>query len=116
MNTMHYKNYISRVEFDEEVGFFHGEVINCKDVITFQGGSVSELQAALKDSVEFYLAHCKKKGKAPAETMPGQFVLRFSNPQDHLKIYLAAKEEGKSISGWAREQLLRIATHKVSLA
>ena len=30
-----YKGYIGRVEFDDEAGIFHGEVINTRDVITF---------------------------------------------------------------------------------
>ena len=87
-NMMHYKNYIAKISFDEEAGFFHGEVINCKDVITFQGNSVRELQKALGESVEFYLNHCQQRGKEPAATLPGTFVLRFQDPQDHLKIYL----------------------------
>ena len=32
-----YKGYIGHVIFDEEAEIFHGEVINIKDVITFQG-------------------------------------------------------------------------------
>jgi hypothetical protein len=34
-----YKNYDAVVEFDEEAGVFTGEVINTRDVITFQGKS-----------------------------------------------------------------------------
>ena len=37
---MTYKGYQSKVELDEEAGVFHGEVINTRDVITFQGTSV----------------------------------------------------------------------------
>lgn len=31
-----YKGYVARVEFDDEANVFHGEVINTRDVITFQ--------------------------------------------------------------------------------
>lgn len=35
---MHYKeDYIAAVEFDAEAGIFHGEVVNTRNVITFQG-------------------------------------------------------------------------------
>jgi len=34
---MEYKGYIGKVEFDDEAEIFHGEVINTRDVITFQG-------------------------------------------------------------------------------
>ena len=39
-----YKGYLSRVEFDDEANIFHGEVINIRDVITFQGETVDELR------------------------------------------------------------------------
>ena len=50
-----YKGYIGKIDYDDEAGIFHGEVINTRDVITFQGKSVSELKRALKDSMEDYL-------------------------------------------------------------
>jgi len=34
---------------------FHGEVIDLRDVITFQGTSVEELKSAFQDSVDDYL-------------------------------------------------------------
>ena len=34
---MNYKGYEAVLEFDEGAGIFHGEVINTRDVITFQG-------------------------------------------------------------------------------
>jgi len=34
---MTYKGYEGKVGFDEEANIFTGEVINTKDVITFQG-------------------------------------------------------------------------------
>ena len=38
---MNYKGYEAAVEFDEDAGIFHGEVVNTsRDVITFQGSSV----------------------------------------------------------------------------
>ena len=35
-----YKGYNGKVEFDEEAGIFHGEIVDLRDVITFQGKSV----------------------------------------------------------------------------
>lgn len=39
---MQYHSYLARVEYDDEATIFHGEVINTRDVITFQGKSVAE--------------------------------------------------------------------------
>jgi predicted HicB family RNase H-like nuclease len=55
---MEYKGCLGRVEFDAAANLFHGEVINIRDVITFQGRSVEELRQAFEDSVEDYLAFC----------------------------------------------------------
>lgn len=60
-----YKDYIATVEFDDEAGIFYGEVINLRDVITFQGKSVEELRQAFKDSVEDYLDFCAPCNEEP---------------------------------------------------
>lgn len=59
---MEYKGYFARVEFDDEANIFHGEVINFRDVITFEGQSVDELRKAFIDSVEDYLEFCAQPG------------------------------------------------------
>jgi predicted HicB family RNase H-like nuclease len=64
--TMSYDGYQSMVEFDQETGLFHGEVTGLRDVITFQGLSIEELQRALKESVEDYLAYCRQRGEKPS--------------------------------------------------
>ena len=53
-----YKGYIGHVEFDDEADIFHGEVINTRDVITFQGATVAEIKKAFHESVNDYLAFC----------------------------------------------------------
>ncbi len=62
---MTYKGYQARVALDEEAGVFHGEVINIRDVITFQGSSAEELQQAFEDSVDDYLEFCASQGNSP---------------------------------------------------
>jgi len=37
---MEYKGYFGKVVFDDEANIFHGEVINLRDVVTFQGKTV----------------------------------------------------------------------------
>ena len=62
---MKYKGYQGSVEFDEAAGIFCGEVINTRDVITFQGKSVKELQKAFRDSIDDYLVFCAERGEEP---------------------------------------------------
>lgn len=56
---MDYKGYEAVFNYDEEAKIFSGEVINTKDVITFQGESVVELEKAFHDSVDDYLEFCE---------------------------------------------------------
>ena len=45
---MEYKGYVGKIEIDEEANILHGEVINIRDVITFEGQTVDELQKAFQ--------------------------------------------------------------------
>jgi predicted HicB family RNase H-like nuclease len=62
---MTYRGYEAVVRFDEDACIFHGEVINTRDVITFQGSSVNGLKKALKESVEDYLVFCESRSEEP---------------------------------------------------
>jgi len=101
---MQYKGYLSRVEFDDEANIFHGEVINIRDVITFQGQSVNELHQAFEDSVEDYLAFCVERGEEPNQPFSGRFTICLS-PEQHRKIVFAAQKAGKGVDKWVAEVL-----------
>ena len=62
---MDYKGYEAVVNYDEEAKIFSGEVINTKDVITFQGESVSDLEKAFHESVDDYLEFCLSRNEEP---------------------------------------------------
>jgi predicted HicB family RNase H-like nuclease len=101
---MEYKGYVGRVEYDDDAEIFHGEVVNTRDVITFQGATVRDLKKAFRESIEDYLAFCSERGEAPEKPFSGQFVTRVS-PDLHRRVSLAAKLSGKSLNAWVMEQL-----------
>ena len=101
---MEYKGYIGQVTFDDEADIFHGEVVNTRDVITFQGKSVEEIRLAFRDSVNEYIAWCKEREKTPEKPFSGKFVVRIP-PALHRSIFLSAKQEGKSLNRWIEEHL-----------
>jgi predicted HicB family RNase H-like nuclease len=105
-NTLEYKGYLGVVEYDDEAGIFHGEVINLRDVITFQGTCVDELREALKDSVEDYLAFCAEGGEEAEKPFSGNLPLRI-DPALHRQIYSKARQEGKSMNRWISDALER---------
>ncbi|MGA1875644.1 MAG: type II toxin-antitoxin system HicB family antitoxin [bacterium] len=101
---MEYKGYLARVEFDDHANVFHGEVVNIRDVITFQGTSVDELQQAFKDSVDDYLDFCKERGEEPEKPFSGRFMIHIS-PEQHRRMLLAAEKSGKDLNAWVSEVL-----------
>ncbi len=62
---MEYKGYIGEASFDSDARIFHGEIINTKNVVTFQGTSVEELEKSFRDSVDDYLDWCREDGLKP---------------------------------------------------
>ena len=106
---MEYKGYIAKVEFDDEAEIFHGEVINVRDVITFEGTSVAELRQAFQESVEDYLAFCAERGEEPEKPFSGKFSLRIE-PELHRRITLKARLANKSLNSWVSETLEEAAT------
>ncbi|MFP3940670.1 MAG: type II toxin-antitoxin system HicB family antitoxin [Thermoanaerobaculia bacterium] len=101
---LEYKGYKGHVEFDEEAGLFHGEVVDTRDVITFQGTSVEELERAFRDSVEDYLEFCASRGEEPDRPFSGRLMVRLP-PELHRKLFLQAKESGKSLNQLISERL-----------
>ena len=108
MNTMTHKGYEALVEYDGEAGLFHGEVMNLRDVITFQGQSVAELKRAFAGSLTDYLAFCKARGEEPERPYSRQFVVRVGPPL-HRAVVTAAKRAGVSLNKWVAATLERAA-------
>jgi predicted HicB family RNase H-like nuclease len=101
---LNYKGYTGHVELDEEVGIFHGEVLDLRDVVTFQGKSVKELEQAFRDSIDDYLEFCKERGEEPDKPFSGRLMVRLS-PELHRRVYTHSKQEGKSLNQWISEKL-----------
>lgn len=100
-----YKGYMGEITFDDKAHIFHGEVINIKDVITFQGKSVEELEKAFKDSIDDYLLWCKEDGLTPEKPYSGKFNLRIS-PELHRELSILAIKQGISLNKLIEQTLL----------
>lgn len=96
---MDYKGYSARIEYDEDLEAFHGQVLNINDVITFQGTSIEELRHELGASVDDYLAWCEERGEEPDRPFSGKFLLRI-DPDTHRRAALAAGRAGLSLTAW----------------
>jgi predicted HicB family RNase H-like nuclease len=102
---MEYKGYESTVEFDDEAALFHGEILNLRDVVTFEGTSVRELRAAFETSVDEYLEFCNERGEEPEKPFSGRILVRI-DPSLHRDMYLSSRAEKKSLNAWIAERLV----------
>ncbi len=94
---LNYKNYRGTVEYIEDARIFHGEVLGTRDVITFQGTTPDEIEAAFRDSIDDYLEFCKERGEEPDKPYSGKFVVRM--PESiHRYVAELAKAEKSSIN------------------
>jgi predicted HicB family RNase H-like nuclease len=102
---MEYKGYIGIVEYDDDARLFHGDIINTRDIITFQGTTVEEIEKALKDSVDDYLAWCQEEGVEPERPYSGKFNLRLS-PELHKEVAIRAKKLKISINRFVEKAIV----------
>ena len=104
MNSMTYRGYTARVEFDERDDIFIGRILGVRDIINFHADSVVGLKKEFRASVDDYLAYCNEKGIPPDKPASGKMMLRVS-PCTHAAALIAAKSAGKSLNQWAGEVL-----------
>lgn len=96
---MEYKGYTGKVEFDDSVNLFHGRVFNLRDIITFEGATVDDLQREFRASVDDYLAMCAERGEESEKPFSGRFLLRLQ-PDLHRAAATAAAREDLSLNEW----------------
>ena len=99
---MEYKGYFGTVEYDTKAKIFHGDIINTRDVITFQGTTVEEIEQAFKDSIDDYIAWCKEDGVEPEKPYSGKFNVRLS-PELHRQAAIMAKKKNISLNSFVEK-------------
>ncbi|MBX3529981.1 MAG: type II toxin-antitoxin system HicB family antitoxin [Rhizobiaceae bacterium] len=113
MNTMSYRGYSARIEYDDEDGIFFGRIAGIRDGVGFHAETVADLKAAFREAVEDYLETCEKLGKAPHKPYSGNLMLRV-DPTTHSKAALAAELTGKSLNQWGEDVLKAAAEKEIS--
>ena len=102
-----YKGCTGYVEFDDESGILHGEMLDLRDVITFQGKSVEEIKRAFRESIDDYLEFCKERNEKADKPFSGRLMVRLP-PRLHRKVFISARREGKSLNQWIAEKLDKV--------
>ena len=99
-----YKGFIGVVEFDDEAKILHGEVINTRDVITFQAKNTDRIEKEFRKSVDEYIKFCKERNEEPEKPFSGKFIVRVG-PEIHERLVTEAKLAGKSLNSLIEEKL-----------
>jgi len=107
MNTLNYRGYTAKIEFDPDDNILFGNIIGIRDTVGFHGESVSELKNAFHEAVDFYLESCKKADREPNKPFSGKFVIRVDSSL-HSEIAIAAINAGKSLNKWVADTLEQV--------
>jgi predicted HicB family RNase H-like nuclease len=103
---LEYRGYVGVVEADD--GAFVGRVAGLRDVVTFEGTTYAEVEAAFRASVDDYLAFCAERGEPPDRPYSGRIPLRV-DPELLRRAATQAQAAGVSLNQWIAmrlEQLL----------
>ena len=110
MNIMTVDTYHAKIEYDEALDLFRGEILGLSGGADFYGKNTKELRAEFKKSLQVFLEVCKEKGIEPRRHFSGKFNLRIT-PELHEKLAIKAHAEGKSINTLALEALQEQVAH-----
>lgn len=110
MNTLSYRGYTAKMEFDPDDKILVGRVLDIDDIIVFHGDSVTEFEAAFHEAIDGYIAACEQMGQAPEKPASGRLMLRI-DPAVHAQAIKAAAQSGQSLNKWAEQVLRESATH-----
>lgn len=94
-----YKGYTGVFEFDPDFELFTGHVVDLRDEIYFEGGSIDELKESLKRAVDHYLSVCRERGEEAEKPFSGRLNLRLGSDL-HRDVAVAAAASGESINSW----------------
>ena len=106
MNTLTYKGYTARIDFDDRDNSLVGRLLGIQDIIGFHADNVADLHTAFEEAVDDYLEACEKTGKLPEKPVNGKLLLRVP-PELHTAALIKAQAVGKSLNQWAIEALSR---------
>jgi len=104
MNAMTVDGYRAKIEYDEELDLFRGEILGLSGGADFYGKSTQELRTEFKKSLLVFLEVCREKGFEPRRSFSGKFNLRIP-PELHERLAIEAQAQGKSINTLAQEAL-----------
>ena len=104
LNTLNYKAYTARIDFDARDDIFIGRIPGVRDMISFHSETAQGLRHEFELAVEDYLADCAEQGICPEKPANGRMMLRVP-PEVHAASLIAAQASGERLNQWAAKAL-----------
>src|SRR5690348_1762044 len=87
------------MEVNAEDGVICGRILGIRDIVTFEGDTVSAAEQAFRDSVDDYLEFCEQRGVSPDKPFSGKFIVRI-RPELHRTLAIAAETQKTSLNAY----------------
>ena len=104
MSYLKYKGYLGTVEPQLDEGYLMGRLAFIKELVIYEGDTLQELTQAFHESVNHYLADCKKRGEQPDKPAKGIFSIRI-DPRLHRDALIKAADEDIGLNALIRNAL-----------
>ena len=96
-NSLTYKGYAAKVEFDATDEILYGKIEGIDDLVSFEAADAKQIETSFHDAVDEYLDFCKENGKEPNKAYKGTFNVRI-DPRLHRDLAMKAVREGTSLN------------------
>ncbi|AZF10622.1 MULTISPECIES: type II toxin-antitoxin system HicB family antitoxin [unclassified Pseudomonas] len=103
-NQLKHKGYIGSIEASLEDNCLFGKILFIKALVSYEGKTVAELDAAFQEAVDDYLATCQSLGQTPEKPCKGSFNVRVGHDL-HLAAALAANRKKVTLNDLTRQAL-----------
>lgn len=78
-NTLTYKGYVAKVEYDSKRALLYGTVQGIRDAVDFECENPKETEQAFQDAVDGYLSFCEAVERRSCQPFNGQFSVRIGH-------------------------------------
>ena len=109
-NQLKHNGYIGSIEASLEDNCLFGKVLFIKALVSYEGKTVAELDAAFREAVEDYLTTCQALGQTPEKPCKGSFNVRVGHDL-HLAAALAAIRKNVTLNDLTRQALNEFLQH-----
>ena len=103
-NQLKHNGYIGSIEASLEDNCLFGKILFIKALVSYEGKTVAELDAAFREAVDDYLTTCQALGQTPEKPCKGSFNVRVGHDL-HFAAALEATRKKVTLNDLTRQAL-----------